>query len=85
MTADDMTAIPDDDLEPYCVTCGAPVGLFIGHGEDWHHFRGSGTVADPNRLYDSGHEPVVAWREPAGASEAISDKEDSSEEEQGGG
>ncbi|HET9969176.1 MAG TPA: hypothetical protein VFQ68_13155 [Streptosporangiaceae bacterium] len=30
----------DDDQaedEPYCVTCGAPVGIFYGHGEDWHH------------------------------------------------
>jgi hypothetical protein len=64
------TASPaEDDLEPYCATCGAAVGLFIGHGEDWHHFRGTGTVADPNRLYDSDHEPVVAWREPRAAAQ----------------
>lgn len=58
------TPLTEHDLEPYCAACGAQVGLFIGHGEDWHHFRGTGTVADPNRLYDSDHEPVVAWREP---------------------
>jgi hypothetical protein len=72
MTSDDAFIADDDDdafdgledLEPYCATCGAKIGHFIDHGEAWHHFTGTGTVADPNRLYDPGHDPVVAWREP---------------------
>ena len=55
----------DDDPEPYCSTCGATIGIFQGHGDNWHHFTGNGTVADPNKLYDADHEPVVAWREPS--------------------
>lgn len=64
MTDDAFTA--DDDLEPYCATCGATVGIFIDHGEGWHHFRGAGTPEDPNELYDAGHEPDLAWRVPGG-------------------
>ena len=56
----------DDGPEPYCSACGASVGIFIGHGKDWHHYRGNGTVESPTELYDVGHEPAVAWRE-AGA------------------
>ena len=59
----------DDDPEPYCTTCGACVGIFIGHGDAWLHYTGEGTVASPIELYDAGHAPVIAWREalpPAG-------------------
>ena len=59
----------DDDPEPYCTTCGASVGIFIGHGDAWLHYTGQGTVASPVDLYDAGHAPVIAWREagpPAG-------------------
>ena len=55
-----------DDDEPYCRTCSSPVGIFLGHGDGWHHFRGEGTAASPVELYDAGHAPEVAWR-PAGA------------------
>lgn len=55
-----------DDDEPYCGTCGARVGIFLGHGDAWHHYRGEGTAASPVELYDADHAPVVAWR-PAGA------------------
>lgn len=55
-----------DEDEPYCSTCGAGVGIFIGHGDAWLHYTGQGTVADPVELYDAGHAPDVAWR-PAGA------------------
>ena len=54
-----------DDPEPYCSTCGATVGLFLGY-DGWHHFRGEGTPENRTELYDAGHEPAVAWRE-AGA------------------
>jgi hypothetical protein len=59
----------DDDQandDPYCRTCGSPVGIFHGHGRGWHHWRGNGTAASPVELYDAGHAPEVAWR-PAGA------------------
>jgi hypothetical protein len=51
-----------DDEEPFCSTCGSPVGIFRGHGPAWHHFRGEGTAASPVELYDADHEPEVAWR-----------------------
>ena len=56
----------DDDDEPYCRTCGSPVGIFCGHGDGWHHWRGEGTADSPVELFDAGHAPEVAWR-PAGA------------------
>jgi hypothetical protein len=52
--------------QPYCSACGATVGIFHGHGPDWRHYRGEGTVASPVELFDAGHEAEVAWRE-AGA------------------
>lgn len=52
----------DDDPEPYCAACGADIGIFIGHGQDWHHYRGSGTAESPVELYDADHEPALAWR-----------------------
>ena len=63
---DDEERDDADDFEPYCSTCGATVGIFIGHGDAWLHYTGQGTVASPVELYDAGHAPVVAWR-PAGA------------------
>jgi len=56
----------DDEDKPYCYTCGSPVGIFHGHGDGWHHWRGKGTADSPVELYDAGHAPEVAWR-PAGA------------------
>lgn len=57
---------PDDDVEPYCTSCGDKAGIFPDHGSDWRHYRGAGTVESPVELYDAGHAPVVGWRE-AGA------------------
>jgi hypothetical protein len=54
-----------DDDEPYCCTCGSPVGIFHGYGDGWHHWRGKGRAESPVELYDAGHAPEVAWR-PAG-------------------
>ena len=56
----------DPNTEPYCCTCSSPVGIFHGHGDGWHHWRGEGTAESPVELHDAGHEPEVAWR-PAGA------------------
>lgn len=51
-----------DDEEPYCGTCGAAAGIFLGHGDGWHHYRGEGTPESRTELFDAGHEPVIAWR-----------------------
>lgn len=55
-----------DEDEPYCNRCGSPVGIFRGHGDGWHHYRGEGTTASPVELFDAGHPADVGWR-PAGA------------------
>lgn len=56
----------DDHPDPYCSACNASIGIFIGHGDVWRHYKGEGTAASPVELFDAGHEPLVAWR-PAGA------------------
>lgn len=56
-----------DDGDPYCTVCAGSVGIFHGHGDGWHHYRGEGTVASPVELFDAGHAPAVAWRVAAGA------------------
>jgi len=53
----------EDDLEPYCKTCGEPVSIFISY-TGWQHYRGDGTPENRIELYDAGHAPVVAWRWP---------------------
>jgi hypothetical protein len=53
----------DDDEEPYCSTCGSPVGIFRGHGPAWWHFRGEGTAASPVELFSADHAPEIAWRQ----------------------
>jgi hypothetical protein len=52
-----------DGPEPHCTACGESVGIFLGHGTDWHHFR-RGTPADgaPTEVYDTDHAPSVGWR-----------------------
>jgi hypothetical protein len=57
----DELEFDDDGLDPYCSTCGAGIGIFHGHVDGWHHFRGKGTVESPNELYDAGHEPALSW------------------------
>lgn len=52
----------DDDPEPYCSRCGDRIGIFIGHGDGWHHYTGEGTVENPVNLYPADHETEVAWR-----------------------
>lgn len=55
---------PEDDYpEPFCSACGATVGIFLGHGKDWRHFRGVATADTPVELFDADHEAVIAWRE----------------------
>jgi hypothetical protein len=63
---EDQADEDDEDLEPYCYTCGANIGIFTGRGGDWLHYTGEGTVDSPVELYDPGHPAEVAWC-PAGA------------------
>ena len=59
-----------DEDEPHCCTCGAPVGIFHGHGDGWHHWRGEATIESPVELYDAGHAPEVA-RRPVSARQGV--------------
>jgi hypothetical protein len=61
-------ADPDEDAPgatgeaaPRCELCGADVGIFLRYGLEWRHFRGDGTTAGAQELFDPGHEPVVTW------------------------
>jgi hypothetical protein len=51
----------DDAMEPYCTECGAAVGIFVSHGNEWLHYAGRPETADV-QPYASHHEPVVGWR-----------------------
>lgn len=59
---DDDTPDPATNPEPYCQQCGAHVGIFLGGGTDWRHFRGEGTLASKATPYDTDHPPTIAWR-----------------------
>jgi len=47
---------------PVCAICGDSVGIFVGLGLDWRHFAGDGATAGRQRVYDTGHVPVVTWQ-----------------------
>jgi hypothetical protein len=47
---------------PVCAICGGSVGIFVGLGLDWRHFAGDGVTAGRQRVYDTGHVPVVTWQ-----------------------
>jgi len=55
------------DREPFCVTCGAPVGIFLAHGKGYRHYRGLRTAASKPRPYKADHAPVIGWRPAAAA------------------
>lgn len=63
-TAADQTE-DGEDLEPYCATCGAWIGIFYGLA-GWRHFRGDPAPGGQRELYDPGHEAVPAWCIPPG-------------------
>jgi hypothetical protein len=50
------------DQEPFCAACGAPVGIFLAHGQDYRHYRGVLTPTSKPRPYKADHTPVIAWR-----------------------
>lgn len=60
--AGDGAADRADDAEPYCTVCGARIGIFLGRGDNWRHYRGGGTAASKTEPYDAAHVPVIGWR-----------------------
>jgi hypothetical protein len=64
-----FTAVPspvteageDDQAEPLCTTCRAPVAIFPDLGPQWRHYRGDRAAAGRHEVYDPGHAPEVAW------------------------
>jgi hypothetical protein len=52
--------------EPHCTACGESVGIFLGHGTDWHHFRTASAASSPGdgptEVYDADHAPAIGWR-----------------------
>ena len=56
---------PEDEQPiPVCRRCAGQVGIFLDHGLDWQHFRGDGTTAGAQEIYDPGHPAEVTWRLP---------------------
>jgi hypothetical protein len=54
----------DDEPVPVCRRCGAQVGIFLDRGLEWQHYRGDGTTAGAQEIYDPGHPAEVTWRLP---------------------
>jgi hypothetical protein len=52
---------PQEEMEPYCRTCKAPVGLFPAHGLEYWHYR-RGTLTDGPRSYRADHPLQLGWR-----------------------
>jgi len=50
------------DMEPFCVACDAPVGVFLAHGPEYRHYRGVFTATSRPRPYKADHKPVIGWR-----------------------
>ena len=55
-----------DGPEPYCTACGGAVGIFLGHGTEWHHFRVASAAPSPGdgptEVYETDHAPSIGWR-----------------------
>lgn len=65
--ADDGIGDDTQGQEPFCLKCGAPVGIFLAHGKGYRHYRGVLTPTSKPRPYKADHIPVVAWRPAADA------------------
>ena len=52
--------------EPHCTICGEQVGIFLGHGTEWHHFRVASAAPSPGdgptEVYEADHAPSIGWR-----------------------
>jgi hypothetical protein len=57
--------------EPYCTVCGESIGIFLGHGTEWQHFRVASAAASPGdgptEVYDAEHAPAIGWRYAVGS------------------
>ena len=62
--ADDQLA-DGEGIEPYCVTCGAWIGIFRSLA-GWRHFRGDPAPGGQRELYEAGHPAVPAFCPPPG-------------------
>ena len=51
-----------EEPEPFCVKCGAPVGIFLAHGNEYRHYRGGLSPASKPKPYKTDHAPVVGYR-----------------------
>jgi hypothetical protein len=62
----EFDAIDDEHFsrepEPFCVKCGASVGIFLAHGKEYRHYRGVLSATSKPKPYKTDHAPVVAWR-----------------------
>jgi hypothetical protein len=54
----------DEQPVPVCRLCAGQAGIFLGHGLEWQHFRGDGTTAGAQEIYDPGHPVLFTWRPP---------------------
>jgi hypothetical protein len=64
-TEPDTGPSPILEDEPFCASCGFPVGVFATRGDGWRHYRGDGTTwAEP---FETDHHPVIGWRTPPDA------------------
>jgi hypothetical protein len=61
----------DPGQEPYCVRCGAPVGIFLAHGKEYRHYRGVVTATSKPKPYRADHAPVIGWRLASDMSAAV--------------
>jgi hypothetical protein len=52
---------PDEDTDevPYCVTCGAPLGIFMADGPYYRHYREGD---DDDQRYSVDHFTIIGWR-----------------------
>jgi hypothetical protein len=51
----------DEEPEPLCRICGAPVGIFREHDLGWVHYRGDSAAAGTHEIHDPGHPADPAW------------------------
>lgn len=56
----ERTEVPD--MEPYCIVCGDPIGVFLSHGKGYRHYRGAVTAVSKPRPYKADHSLVIGWR-----------------------
>jgi hypothetical protein len=50
------------EMEPFCLRCQAPVGIFQAHGPEYRHYRGLVTATSRPKPYKADHRVVLAWR-----------------------